>query len=250
MRPMDDLLNFGLGGRLELWLRIHGRAFCVDCASLLDPEIWAKRQIPNHRRYAMAAWRRTRWSTTIRKVTRCVPCDHGRISERRIGGDGRPALRATNREPQARMADFAKWVTAAEQTLGWHQGSFVSAYSANRKEAEGAALECNAVASAILTMIQAQGSWESTTADLITFLRKRYPAITEGGDAFPRQPAAFGTELRRLAPLLRSRGVTVTLTRTGKERRRVAMLHKSSRDSCRESSVVAGPHEQTDITYL
>ena len=28
------------------------------------------------------------------------------------------------------------------------------------------------------------------------------------------------------------------------------MLHKSSRDSCRESSVVTGPHEQTDITYL
>jgi hypothetical protein len=29
-----------------------------------------------------------------------------------------------------------------------------------------------------------------------------------------------------------------------------AMLHKYRRDSCRESSVVAGPHEQTDITYL
>ena len=28
------------------------------------------------------------------------------------------------------------------------------------------------------------------------------------------------------------------------------MLHKSRMDSCRESSVVAGPQEQTDITYL
>lgn len=61
MRPMDDPLNFGLGGRLELWLRIHGRAFRIDCASLLDPKIWAKHQIPNHRRYAMAAWQRARW---------------------------------------------------------------------------------------------------------------------------------------------------------------------------------------------
>jgi hypothetical protein len=42
-------------------LRNHGRAFRIDCASLLDPKIWAKHQIPNHRRYAMAAWRRTRW---------------------------------------------------------------------------------------------------------------------------------------------------------------------------------------------
>ncbi|SEN47427.1 Glycosyl transferase family 2, partial [Loktanella fryxellensis] len=31
---------------------------------------------------------------------------------------------------------------------------------------------------------------------------------------------------------------------------RTALLHKSERDSCCESSVVAGPHEQTDITYL
>lgn len=29
MRPMDDLLNFGLGGRLELWLRIHGGPFVL-----------------------------------------------------------------------------------------------------------------------------------------------------------------------------------------------------------------------------
>jgi hypothetical protein len=28
------------------------------------------------------------------------------------------------------------------------------------------------------------------------------------------------------------------------------VLHKSKRDSCCESSVVAGRHEQTDITYL
>jgi hypothetical protein len=29
-----------------------------------------------------------------------------------------------------------------------------------------------------------------------------------------------------------------------------AMLHKSSRDSCRESSVVAGFHEETDTSDL
>jgi hypothetical protein len=75
------------------------------------------------------------------------------------------------------MADFAKWVTAAEQTLGWLQGSFVSAYSASCKEAEGAALECNAVASAILTMIQAQRHWEWITADFNTYLPKHYPGM-------------------------------------------------------------------------
>ncbi len=55
VRPMDDLLNFGRGGFFKLWFRIHGRVFRVDCTSLHDPNIWVKRQIPNHRRYVVAA---------------------------------------------------------------------------------------------------------------------------------------------------------------------------------------------------
>jgi putative DNA primase/helicase len=132
-----------------------------------------------------------------------------------------PSVRLTERP---RMADFAKLVTAAESTLGWPQGSFVSAYSANRKESEEAALESNAVASTILTMIQANGEWQGTAADLIMHLRKRYPTQTEGSDAFPRQPATFGAELRRVAPLLRTRGVSVIHSRAGKDRRRVIEL--------------------------
>ena len=41
VRPMNDLLNFGRSGCLELWLRIHGRTFCVNCAFLVDRQIWA-----------------------------------------------------------------------------------------------------------------------------------------------------------------------------------------------------------------
>jgi putative DNA primase/helicase len=102
--------------------------------------------------------------------------------------------------------------------------AFLSADSANRKESEEAALESNAVACTILTMIQANGDWQGTAADLIMHLRKRYPTQTEGSDTFPRQPAAFGAELRRVAPLLRSRGVSVIHSRAGKDRRRVIEL--------------------------
>lgn len=129
-----------------------------------------------------------------------------------------PSVRLSERP---RMADFAKWVSAAEETLGWTHGAFLRAYGANRREAEEAAVESNPVASAILTMVQSAGEWHGTAADLIAHLRKRYPALTEGSDAFPRQPAPFGTELRRVAPLLRSYGISVTHTRSGKDRRRV-----------------------------
>ena len=57
VRLLNDVLNFGRGGFLELRLRIHGRVFRFDCAPLLDPKVWAYRQIPNHSRYAVIAWR-------------------------------------------------------------------------------------------------------------------------------------------------------------------------------------------------
>ena len=135
-----------------------------------------------------------------------------------------PSVRLTERP---RMADFAKWVTAAESTLGWPQGAFLSACSANIKESAEEALESNAVASTILSMIQANGDWQGTAAELILTLRRQYPAQTEGGDAFPRQPTAFGAELRRIAPLLRTHGVLISHSRTGKDRRRVIELKRA-----------------------
>ena len=126
-----------------------------------------------------------------------------------------------------RMADFAKWVTAAEQTLGWPEGAFLSAYSANRRQSEEAALDSNAVASTILSMIQENTFWQGTTGDLIQYLRKRYPTQTEGNETFPRQPTAFGTELRRVTPILRSHGILVSHSRTGKDRRRIIELKRA-----------------------
>ena len=48
-----------------------------------------------------------------------------------------------------RMADFARWVTAAEPGLGWQKGDFMRHYTANRKEANQAALN-NPLAAATL----------------------------------------------------------------------------------------------------
>jgi hypothetical protein len=42
-----------------------------------------------------------------------------------------------------RMADFAKWVTAAEPALGWEPGTFMGAYTANRDESHELALEAS-----------------------------------------------------------------------------------------------------------
>lgn len=126
-----------------------------------------------------------------------------------------------------RMADFARWVTAAEPALGWPDGAFLAAYEANRKEAVDTALDGSALASAILAMVTDSGPWQGTAAELGQYLRKRYPALTETAEAFPRQAHAIGSELRRVAPLLRGKGIAILHRREGKERRRVIHITAS-----------------------
>jgi hypothetical protein len=60
-----------------------------------------------------------------------------------------------------RMADFAKWVTAAEGAFGWVQGTILSAYLRNRRNADLDGLEADAVASLVLRLPQLKttGVW-------------------------------------------------------------------------------------------
>lgn len=125
-----------------------------------------------------------------------------------------------------RMADFAKWVTAASPAFGWPEQAFLAAYRANRREAQDVALEGNAVAGAILAMMATTETWRGTAAELVAHLVKCYPNFTANREAFPRQPNIFGAELRRIAPLVRSEGISMTPTRVGKERRRVMVIER------------------------
>ena len=124
-----------------------------------------------------------------------------------------------------RMADFARWVAAAEPALGWPGGAFMAAYDANREAVGDAALDGNAVATAILYLVAEESSWRGTATDLIHELRTRFPVLTEDRQAFPRQANQFASELRRVEPLLRRKGLAVTYSREGRARTRVITLN-------------------------
>ncbi|MCU9850556.1 hypothetical protein OEZ60_21510 [Defluviimonas sp. WL0024] len=126
-----------------------------------------------------------------------------------------------------RLADFARWVTAAEPTLGWPQSAFLAAYQANRRESEETAIDNNTVAAVVLAFVQSVGEWRGTASELAVTLRKRYPAETESAESFPRKPSIFGSELRRVAPLLRRQGVVIEHMREGKNRQRLIRLSLS-----------------------
>ena len=88
-------------------------------------------------------------------------------------------------ERAPRMADLAKWITAAEPSLGWEKGKFLNVYRENRREVIETSFEADAVAVAIKDYILAEHSegWTGTATDLLAALPVDLRFV-----AFPRAP--------------------------------------------------------------
>jgi 5S rRNA maturation endonuclease (ribonuclease M5) len=114
-----------------------------------------------------------------------------------------------------RMADFAKWVSAAEPALGWTQGAFLEAYAANRESGDRMSVEGNPVGLAILKLVQDDVRWSGTMTELKTTLRNRYPLLTDDPYSFPRQENKLSAAIRRIIPPLRRMGVVISFDRRG-----------------------------------
>ena len=63
-----------------------------------------------------------------------------------------------------RMADFAKWVTAAEPALGWDVGAFLKSYSGNRSDSHNIAVESSPIGAPLVAV--ADHGFEGTPAVL------------------------------------------------------------------------------------
>jgi putative DNA primase/helicase len=132
--------------------------------------------------------------------------------------------RAVRLERAPRMADFARWVCAAEGALGWPSGAFLAAYAGNRAQVGEAALEGSVLALCILELVKGGRSWCGTASELLQEVRERAHPFTDDRQAIPRQANRLSSELRRITPLLRGRGVEVVRERTGRDRtRRIAI---------------------------
>jgi hypothetical protein len=73
-----------------------------------------------------------------------------------------------------RMADFARWVTAAEPALGWESGAFLAAYGANRADANDLTLDASLVSQAIREWAATLDTpFAGTATDLLKLLDDR-----------------------------------------------------------------------------
>jgi putative DNA primase/helicase len=133
-----------------------------------------------------------------------------------------------------RMADFAKFVTAAEPALGFADGAFMEAYTRNRELGREIVLESDSVAQAVLSWNP--NSWFGTATDLLGELEGHTPKNVVRSPYWPKSASALSGKLNRLLPALREKGFDIRSTTNGKgnaKRRiiRVNRVEESSTDS-------------------
>ena len=122
----------------------------------------------------------------------------------------------TTPTPEFRMADFARFIVAAEPALPWAPGSFISAYQLSRLEVNTALADGDSVASAIRDFMANQTAWSGLVSELhdqLTALTMNRPGRPTD---WPANPRWFSGRLRRAAPILRSIGIECQDHRTAR----------------------------------
>lgn len=117
--------------------------------------------------------------------------------------------------PDLRMADFARFVVAAEPALPWPPGAFLAACRANRSQTVVTLAEGDLVATAVRTFMESRQTWGGLKSDLYEALSVTMsPEVRRSGD-WPGNARWFGDRLTRAMPTLRSLGIGIAERRSG-----------------------------------
>ncbi|MET8507117.1 ATP-binding protein [Streptomyces sp. NPDC004787] len=122
-----------------------------------------------------------------------------------------------------RMADFSRVLAAVDQVMGWHTLDDYLAASAN---VAGDALEGDPFGSAVVALVDQCGTWTGTAAQL---LEQVQPPGGVRPPSWPKDATRAGGKVKRIAPLLRTVGITVDDTQRspGKHRHRLFVLARA-----------------------
>jgi hypothetical protein len=126
-----------------------------------------------------------------------------------------------------RMADFAVLATAAERALGWQDGDFLAAYTANQRDSTAITLDADLVAQTVARFMKDRSEWSGPAKELLEELRRLVSDPERASKAWPSAPNILSARLRRAAPILRDLDIEVdTDARDGRggDKRRLVTL--------------------------
>jgi hypothetical protein len=137
-----------------------------------------------------------------------------------------------------RMADFAIWVSACEESLGMKPGEALASYQSNRVEAQNLALESSPLYEPVAKL--AQEGFCGTVAELLARLNSMMSESMRRSARWPKAPNALGNALRRMASNLRAAGIDIQFSRADILGRRVVSLTRACELGKRSSVAVSG----------
>ncbi len=121
-----------------------------------------------------------------------------------------------------RMADFAIWVNACEESLGMKPGEALTTYQSNRAEMHKLALESSPLYESVAKL--AQEGFSGTAAELLARLNCMMSQSMRRSLRWPKAPNALSNALRRMASNLRAAGIEIQFSRADICVRRVVSL--------------------------
>jgi hypothetical protein len=124
------------------------------------------------------------------------------------------------REEWPRLADFAKWVTAAERQLGWKPGTFMETYNANRDEVNARVIDDHKMATLIIALANAKTTWSGTSTELLSVINPQ----SEPG--LPKAANSLKPRLKELKPNLDAAGVDIEFARQGSASAKMIYIRK------------------------
>lgn len=148
------------------------------------------------------------------------PAILGALLDAVAGAIGR--LDGVTLERAPRMADFARWVVAAEPALGWPAGSFLKAYTGNRDAIHEIALDSAVIVPPMRTLLES-GEFLGTATELLDRLAGIVGEAATRRRGWPGNATSLSRELARIAPNLRSVGIEVEKRRESHGRRVIAI---------------------------
>jgi hypothetical protein len=139
-----------------------------------------------------------------------------------------------------RMADFALWIKACEESLGMKPGEALTTYQSNRTETHNLALESSPLYEPVAQL--AQEGFSGTVTELHARLTCMMSESTRRSVRWPKAPNALSNALRRMAVNLRAVGVEIQFRRTNVGGRRLVSLVSASNPRKRSSVIVSDRH--------
>jgi hypothetical protein len=138
-----------------------------------------------------------------------------------------------------RMADFAIWVNACEESLGMKSGETLSAYQSNCAEAHRLALESSPLYEPVAKL--AGEGFSGTVAELHARLNCVMSESMRRSARWPKSASALGSALRRMVSNLRAAGIEVQFSRDVHGRRLASLACTS--ESRKGPSVAVGDRQ-------